>query len=113
MTRMDEAKTTRLMAALLQEVQGLRRELGELRNELQVLRAAVPAPASAPPVPVASTPGQPSASTWLQRRNAERLAAEVQRRQAVQVDAGGDGDPDTDLDLLIDRLHDLALENGN
>lgn len=112
MTRMDEADIARLMAVLLEEVQGLRRELGELRNELRVLRAAVPAPAPAPLEPVATTPAQASASTWLQRRNPERLAAEVQRRQAVQVHAGGDGDPDTDLDLLIDRLHDLALENG-
>ncbi|MCS5705498.1 hypothetical protein NZK27_04765 [Synechococcus sp. FGCU-3] len=48
----------------------------------------------------------------MQRRNAERLAAEVQRRQAVQPDAGVDGEADTELDLMIDRLHDLALDNG-
>jgi hypothetical protein len=58
-------------------------------------------------------PGSPasSPSTTLSRRNPERLAAEVQRRRALL--SGEDLDPidgDTELDLLIDRLHDLALD---
>ncbi len=81
---------------LLAEIRGLRAEVAALRVELQSSRLPPPSPAA----------------TWLQRPNAERLAAEVQRRQALQPDGGDDGEPDTDLDLLIDRLHDLALDNG-
>ena len=52
-----------------------------------------------------------SPTKTLARRHPERLAAEVQRRTALLT--GEDLDPmdgDTELDLLIDRLHDLALE---
>ncbi len=49
-----------------------------------------------------------SPSALLARRNAERLAGEVQRRLALAPDPGDD----TELDLLIDRLHDLALARG-
>jgi hypothetical protein len=49
--------------------------------------------------------GSPSPSALLARRNAERLAGEVQRRAALASDPGDD----TELDLLIDRLHELAL----
>jgi hypothetical protein len=39
------------------------------------------------------------------------LAAEVQRRRALlPVEELDPIDGDTELDLLIDRLHDLALE---
>ena len=52
-----------------------------------------------------------SASTTLSRRNPERLAAEVQRRRAMLTAEDLDPlDGDTELDLMIDRLHDLALE---
>ena len=44
-------------------------------------------------------------SALLARRNAERLAGGGQRRTAL----GNDPQEDTELDLLIDRLHDLAL----
>jgi hypothetical protein len=44
-------------------------------------------------------------SALLARRNAERLAGEVQRRAALISDP----QEDTELDLLIDRLHELAL----
>ena len=47
-------------------------------------------------------------STQLARRNAERLAEEVRRRR----ESTPEPEDDTDIDLLIDRLHDLALENG-
>ena len=49
-----------------------------------------------------------SPSTQLVRRNAERLAEEVRRRRETTPEP----EDDTDIDLLIDRLHDLALENG-
>jgi hypothetical protein len=53
-----------------------------------------------------------SASTSLSRRNPERLAAEVQRRRALlKVEDLDPLDSDTELDLLIDRLHDLALDS--
>ena len=97
-----------VIQALLAEIQGLRVEVAALRVELQALR-----PTSPPPTSIATTPAaSPSAATWLQRPNAERLAAEVQRRQAVQGVGDDDGEVDTELDLLIDRLHDLALDNG-
>ena len=89
-----------LIQALLAEIQGLRLDVAALRSELQAQR------------PPAAAPQPSSATTWLQRPNAERLAAEVQRRQALQLDGADAGDTDTELDLLIDRLHDLALDNG-
>ena len=49
-----------------------------------------------------------SPSTQLARRNAERLAEEVRRRR----ESTPEPEDDTDIDLLIDRLHDLALEDG-
>ena len=49
-----------------------------------------------------------SPSNQLARRNAERLAEEVRRRRETTPEP----EDDTDIDLLIDRLHDLALENG-
>ncbi len=52
-----------------------------------------------------------SASTTLSRRNPERLAAEVQRRRALLMVEDLDPlDGDTELDLMIDRLHDLAVD---
>jgi len=52
-----------------------------------------------------------SASTTLSRRNPERLAAEVQRRRALlTVEDLDPVDGDTELDLMIDRLHDLAVD---
>jgi hypothetical protein len=50
---------------------------------------------------------QPATSALLARRNPERLNAEVMRRSARVVDP----DNDTDLDLLIDRLHELSEES--
>ena len=99
--REDSPLDADLIQALLAEIQGLRVELAALRVELQALH----------PAPDALQPS--SASTWLQRPNAERLAAEVQRRQALHLDGADAGETDTELDLLIDRLHDLALDNGS
>lgn len=103
--RDDATHDATLLRALLAEIQALRLEVAELRQELRGVRPPLVEPAPAPSSAV-------SASSWMQRRNAERLSAEVQRRQAVQPDAGVDGEADTELDLMIDRLHDLALDNG-
>jgi hypothetical protein len=101
---MADSDGASLMTALLTEIQALRLELADLRRQLEASRASAPAASSI----AAAAP----AATLLQRRNAERLAAEVQRRQALQADGAADAEPDTELDLLIDRLHDLALDNG-
>lgn len=119
------------LAALRQELAGLRTTVAELVAALAA--AGPPAGAQAPGAQApgaASTPalapgsatepeggslpaeirpmGAPSPSALLARRNAERLAGEVQRRAALASDPGDD----TELDLLIDRLHELALAKG-
>jgi hypothetical protein len=116
------------LAALRQDLAGLRTTLAELVAALAA--AGTPAAAQAHAPGCASTPalapgaatepegdplpgeirpmGSPSPSALLARRNAERLAGEVQRRAALASDPGDD----TELDLLIDRLHELALAKG-
>lgn len=106
--REDSPLDANLIQALLAEIQGLRLEVAALRVELQAQRPPA-TPSNAPNTTPAASAGT---STWLQRPNAERLAAEVQRRQALQGDGADDAETDTELDLLIDRLHDLALDNG-
>jgi hypothetical protein len=115
------------LAALRQDLAGLRTTLAELVTALAAagtpaaaqVQVQVPGSASTPalapgaatepeggPLPVEIRPmGSPSPSALLARRNAERLAGEVQRRAALASDPGDD----TELDLLIDRLHELAL----
>ena len=103
---------------LAEEMAGLRLELAGLRTtlaELVVALAAAGTPAAAQalataaPIPGEVRPlGSPSPSALLARRNAERLAGEVQRRAALASDPGDD----TELDLLIDRLHELAQAKG-
>jgi hypothetical protein len=103
---------------LAEEMAGLRLELAGLRTtlaEIVVALAAAGTPATAQalataaPIPGEVRPlGSPSPSALLARRNAERLAGEVQRRTALASDPGDD----TELDLLIDRLHELALAKG-
>ena len=107
-----------------QELQDLRLELAALRqillqapsaagrSELQVgerLSATSEPPAR-----------QASAATLLGRRNGERLQQEVRRRldlaasqlagqlDSGQPDSGPEDSVDTEVDLLIDRLHELA-----
>jgi hypothetical protein len=120
------------LAALRQDLAGLRTTLAELVTALAAagtpaaaqaqVQVQVPASASTPalapgaatepeggPLPVEIRPmGSPSPSALLARRNAERLAGEVQRRAALASDPGDD----TELDLLIDRLHELAQAKG-
>jgi len=104
--RDDAPVDAAVLTTLLAEVQGLRAEVAALRLALQ----ATGLPSGSP----LDMPAAASATTWLQRPNPQRLAAEVQRRQALQGagPATADIDTDTELDLLIDRLHDLALDNG-
>ena len=81
---------------LQEQMAAIRRDLAELRQQLR-----------AEPLTPARLEGSPA--TLLSRRNAERLAGEVQRRTDLHTDA----ELDTETDLLIDRLHDLALELGD
>ncbi|MFZ9566686.1 MAG: hypothetical protein ACO28R_04150 [Vulcanococcus sp.] len=90
MQRMDLDQLTREFRALQQQVNQLQQELAELRASH------------------GSAPASGSAATQLARRNASRLADEVRRRSELHPEPR----EDTDIDLLIDRLHDLALENG-
>lgn len=118
------------LAALRQDLAGLRTTLAELVAALAAAGSPAAAQAQAQAPGCASTPalapgaatepeggplpgeirpmGSPSPSALLARRNAERLAGEVQRRAALASDPGDD----TELDLLIDRLHELALAKG-
>ena len=88
------------------------RPLAQVHQSVLELRGLVPSRVAARPssdLVLGSSASSPS--TTLSRRNPERLAAEVQRRRSLL--SGEDLDPldaDTELDLLIDRLHDLALE---
>ena len=94
------------------QLQAIRSELAQLHQSVLELRSLVQIlVASAPSIdlPLASSASSPSTS--LSRRNPERLAAEVQRRRTLLT--AEDLDPlhgDTELDVLIDRLHDLALQ---
>ena len=94
------------------QLQAIRADLAQLHQTVLVLCELVQRLVAAGPSSDLA-PGSPasSPSTTLSRRNPERLAAEVQRRRAFL--SGEDLDPidgDTELDLLIDRLHDLALD---
>ena len=88
---------------LQEQIAAIRTDLAELRQLVMELRQQLNPQAPRP----ARVEGSPA--TLLARRNAERLAGEVQRRSELNVDA----ELDTETDLLIDRLHDLALELGD
>ncbi len=134
--RPESAATELGLPQLTEELAALRQELAALRTTVAELVAAL-APASAAAVAQSLDAGHPQAapdsrprlaapgpepnalsgearpmgsspSALLARRNAERLAGEVQRRAALASDPG----EDTELDLLIDRLHELALAKG-
>jgi len=107
------------LAEIWLELRALRLELAELRGALarppQADGFELPArtPAVDSPEPFTR---QPSAATLLVRRNGERLQQEVRRRlatAAVQGDDGSQQNLDTEVDLLIDRLHDLAEASGD
>ena len=94
------------------QLQAIRTDLAQLHQSVLELRGLVQSlvadgPSSELPLGCSGS----SASTTLSRRNPERLAAEVQRRRAMLTAEYLDPlDGDTELDLMIDRLHDLALE---
>lgn len=94
-------------------------ELAALRGEILSLRLAVTSLVEAlareplvrePMDPAAAGPRQSTTPTahLLARRNAERLNSEVLRRTSQGVDPSGDNE----VDLLIDRLHDLVDPSG-
>jgi hypothetical protein len=88
---------------LQEQLVAIRTDLAELRQLVMELRQQL-----SPEAPrAARVEGSPA--TLLTRRNAERLAGEVQRRTELNVDP----ELDTETDLMIDRLHDLALELGD
>lgn len=80
---------------------GISAELRALRQELLLLRQALEG---------VGANGAAGLSAVPQARAAQgaRLNQEVWRR----LEAGSSSDSDTTMDLLIDQLHDLALENG-
>ena len=96
------------------ELQALRLEVAALRQSLELRPAAAePALAAGARVDAAADPPhrQTSAATLLSRRNGERLQQEVRRRLALvasQVEHTPEDAADTEVDLLIDRLHELA-----
>jgi hypothetical protein len=94
------------------QLQAIRVELAQLHQSVLELRGLVQSlVASAPSSDLPQGSSASSPSTTLSRRNPERLAAEVQRRRALLTAEDLDPlDGDTELDVLIDRLHDLALE---
>jgi hypothetical protein len=99
-----------LIGALRQEITALNALLRELRPGLEGLASALETRSAAEPKqPSVSPPlpSQPATSALLARRNAERLNAEVLRRSARGINP----DNDTELDLLIDRLHELSEES--
>ena len=58
---------------------------------------------------LAAEPHRENAATLLQRRNTSKLNSLVQARHDPEAWAT-DGGADTDVDLLVDRLHDIAQE---
>ena len=94
------------------QLQAIRSDLAQLHQSVLELRGFVLSlVASAPSIDLPLGSSASSPSTTLSRRNPERLAAEVQRRRALLTAEDLDPlDGDTELDMLIDRLHDLALQ---
>ena len=93
------------LLAIRKDLAQLHQSMLELRGLVQGLVAEVSFRDLAQGIP------DTSASTTLSRRNPERLAAEVQRRRALlTVEDLDPVDGDTELDLMIDRLHDLAVD---
>ena len=97
------------------ELQALRLEVAALRQSLERRPAAAAEPelAAGARVDAAADPPhrQASTATLLSRRNGERLQQEVRRRLALtasQVEHTPEDAADTEVDLLIDRLHELA-----
>ena len=107
------------LAEIWLELRALRLELAELRGALDRPSQAdgfeLPARTGAADSPEPFT-RHASAATLLVRRNGERLQQELRRRlasAAVQGDDGSQQNLDTEVDLLIDRLHELAEASGD
>ncbi|MCX5936769.1 MAG: hypothetical protein NTW02_00825 [Cyanobium sp. LacPavin_0920_WC12_MAG_62_9] len=94
------------------QLQAIRTDLAQLHQSVLELRGLVQGLVEeGPSRDLAQGNPATSASTTLSRRNPERLAAEVQRRRALLTVEDLDPlDGDTELDLMIDRLHDLAVD---
>ena len=94
------------------QLQAIRTDLAQLHQSVLELRGLVQSlVAEDPSLDLALGSSASSPSTTLSRRNPERLAAEVQRRRTLLKAQDLDPlDGDTELDVLIDRLHDLALQ---
>ena len=94
------------------QLQAIRSDLAQLHQSVLELRGLVQSlVAEDPSLDLALGSSASSPSTTLSRRNPERLAAEVQRRRTLLKAQDLDPlDGDTELDVLIDRLHDLALQ---
>jgi len=104
------------LTEIWQELRALRLELAQLRQSLESRDGDAPSAAGEAPLKPAQRDLErlaqpPSTLSLLARRNGERLQQEVRRRLAGmanhQDDESVPGD-DTEVDLLIDRLHDLA-----
>ncbi len=99
-----------------QELRALRLELAQLRQALERRDSVAPAGVGQTPLEPAKREldrlaQPPSTLTLLARRNGERLQQEVRRRledRASTIDEETVPGDDTEVDLLIDRLHDLA-----
>jgi hypothetical protein len=94
------------------QLQAIRADLAQLHQSVLELRGLVQSlVAEGPSLDLALGSSASRPSTTLARRNPERLAAEVQRRTALLTVEDLDPlDGDTELDLMIDRLHDLAVD---
>lgn len=92
------------LAALRVEITALHQVLAALLPLLTAqVRSTASGAAQAPGAAPTAPPASPSA-TLLVSDKAQRLQAELQRRMA----AGLNPDGDTEVDVLIDRLHDLV-----
>jgi hypothetical protein len=90
------------LAALRGEIAGLREVVGSLVTAIE--RSGSPAVQADAMEPWLANASGSSPAQQLARRNAVRLNHEVLRRTAQGLEAA----EDTEVDLLIDRLHDLV-----
>lgn len=108
MASLDSSDTTAITEALRvlsSRVTALQGEVGRLNDALADLGVTLARLSAPPTADLPDTAGPlASPSQWLVRRNAERLNSEVMRRSI----GGIDPENDTEVDLMIDRLHALC-----